>query len=446
MQRNAISIIKTLRKNGFEAYLAGGCVRDILLGLEPKDYDIATSAKPEDIERIFKKTYAIGRAFGVMHVHEGKYHYEVATFREDRGYEDKRRPNKVFFKSPKEDALRRDFTINAMFMDPLKKNIDKNVNSFFKVIDFTGGLVDLKEKLVKFVGNPETRLEEDSLRLLRAVRFVHQIEGQYHPDTYNALKKYSHEIKHISFERIADELNKILSLKTRAKALEDLYEIGILENIFPELCDLKGVAQPSIYHKEGDVWTHTMKALSSIKGKPKLEFFWTVLLHDIAKPKTYKFDGERIRFDHHAEIGSDLAKNILKRFKFSNKFIEKVSWLVGHHMMLHDILEMPKARQIHWLTHPWFKDLLNLEKADSMGTKPTRLDMYKKIKKLYLKIKKETPKKPKPLFSGDDIIKITGISQGKKIGKLKEELYDLQLESKIKTKNEGKKYLKTLTK
>ncbi len=433
MLKTATSIVKKLTGSGFRACFAGGCVRDMLLGIEPKDYDIATNAKPEQIEALFAKTVPVGKQFGVILVIEEGHHFEIATFRSDSGYSDGRRPDAVLFTDPREDAKRRDFTINGMFYDPIEK----------KVLDYVNGQRDLHERLINFIGNPKKRIHEDRLRIIRAVRFAHQIKGQYHPATYKALKHFASLIQTVSKERVRDELNKILLLPNRAKALEDLADLGILDHIIPELVEMKGIAQPLLYHQEGSVWKHMLRSVHSLKQTKNLTLIWAALLHDIGKSKTFQID-QRIRFNEHDQKGRHIAHTILARLKFPRKFIEQVCWLIAHHMMIGNLVRMSKAKQAKWVTHPSFRTLLMVHKADASGAIPVDLTLYHRVKKLATTVKQRLPKKIPRLISGDDIMKITGLGPGPSIGIMLEKIRENQLAGKIATKEEALDFLRKL--
>lgn len=431
MEKTALKLVKTLKAAGYEAYWAGGCVRDMLLKQEPKDYDIVTSAKPEDIEGLLKKTIPIGKQFGVILVLEGVHQFEVATFRSDSGYSDGRRPDAVLFTHAEEDAKRRDFTINALFYDPIDK----------KVIDFVGGQKDLEERLIRFIGDPHARILEDHLRILRAIRFKNVLQFQYHPDTYHALVKHAKLADNVSGERIRDELNKMLLSDHACDALEDLLETGVLEEVLPEVYAMKGVAQPYQYHHEGDVWAHAKRSLESLSKYASLHLRWATFLHDVGKPLTFHLE-ERIRFDHHAQEGTKVAEKILRRLKFPRKAMEEICWLIKHHMMLPQLLNMPLGRQRHWFLHPWFKDLLAVFEADIAGTDPMRYDLYTKVRALYEETLEKMPKVPKPLLSGNDIMKLTGLKPGKAVGELAEALREKQLGHEINTKKQAVEWIK----
>lgn len=452
MQPTSLEIIKKLNSAGHQALWAGGCVRDILLGIKPKDYDIVTDAKPDEIEKILKPiiehAIPIGKQFGVMIVVKDGHHFEIATFRSDSGYSDGRRPDAVTFTDAKEDAFRRDFTINGMFYDPLTD----------KIIDYVEGQKDLQAKLIRFIGDPHERILEDHLRILRAIRFKNEFNFQYEPKTYQALQKHSRlVIDKVSKERVAVEINKMLlsgcttaespsqssglhKPSNAAHAFEDMEDLGILKIVLPEIQALKGVAQPYQYHQEGDVWNHTMNALKSLPETTPLVVRWATLLHDSGKPETFELK-ERIRFDHHVEFSRKIAKKILTRLKFPRKFIEEVCWLVEHHMVMVPLVEMPQGRKMHWFLHPWFLNLMQVFKADAQGTTPTDLGLYEEILKLYRDSIEKMPKEPAPLLKGEDIIEKLKIKPGPAVGQIIEELRHLQLGGEIKTKSEALNWL-----
>lgn len=445
MKATSIEIIEILKKAGHEAYWAGGCVRDMLLGVEPKDFDIVTSAKPDVIEELLEHTIPIGKKFGVILAIQNGHSFEIATFRSDSGYSDGRRPDAVEFTNAEEDANRRDFTINAIFYDPQED----------RIMDYVGGQKDMADKLIRFIGNPEERIKEDHLRILRAVRFKNAYNMQYHPETYQAIKKYVHLVKDISAERVKDELNKMITGDNPGQAFEELFEIGALEHIIPELCKLKGLAQPLQYHQEGDVWDHSIRSLEALTDeendpnplpaeKPSIALKWAAFFHDIGKYDTFSIDNERIRYDHHAEVGADIAKKILKRLKFTRKTIERVHWIISHHMMVVPLFEMSDARRKHWFLEPGFEELLEVYRADAMGIIPMDLSAYAKLKQLYKGQIAKLKLMPKQLISGNDVMKILNLKPGTKVGKIIMDIRNQQLEGKIKTSKEAKKYVKSL--
>lgn len=430
MRLTSIEIIKTLRAAGFSAYWAGGCVRDMLLGIRPKDFDIATSARPDDLKKIFSKIHPIGEKYGVVIAEEKGHHFEIATFRSDSGYSDGRRPDAVLFTNPQEDAKRRDFTINGLFYDPTED----------KVFDYVGGQDDLKNKLIRFIGDPSERIREDHLRIIRAIRFKNAFDFQYHPATFQALKKYAKLSAKVSGERLRDELNKMIAHPSFPQALMDMEDTGVLAAVLPEIQAMKGVAQPPEYHTEGDVFEHTLRALKALKPDASLILRWAVFLHDAGKPETFKI-AERIRFDHHSEKSAEIAGKILGRLKFSNKDTEIIQWLVEHHMSVFNVLDMKVGRRRHWFLNPWYLDLLEVNRCDTAGTVPADFTTYEKVFALYRKDMKALPKEPKRLLTGDEIMKILKIPPGKRVAEILEELRMLQLEKKLKTKPEAKRWL-----
>lgn len=431
MLKSAFKIVEALSAAGHTAYFAGGAVRDQLLDRKVADVDIATSAKPAEIEKLFEKTHPLGKEFGVMLVLLKKHAFEVATFRGEADY-DGRRPGKVFFTKPKEDALRRDFTINGLFYDPIKK----------KILDFVNGQHDLKLKVIRFIGKPEERVQEDHLRLLRAVRFKNLLSFEYEPKTAEAVKKYAPLIKKISGERIRDELNKMFENEHRASALRDLDNFGLLDIIIPELSKLKGLAQPLKFHREGDAYTHSIGSLAALPKKANLAVTWATLLHDIGKPETLRHDPDRIRYPGHAEKSAEIAKKILRRLKFDNATSAKIVWLINHHMLFGDLEKMRPARRHEYFMHPWFADLIKVCAADIGGTRPAKYDLQRRIVKMW---KTETQEKllaaPKDLMSGDEIIRELNIPVGPQVGRFKKILYDAQVEGLVTSKEEAIRFL-----
>lgn len=440
MQKTSIKLVKILQAAGFKAYWAGGCVRDILLkekspdyAKDPQDYDIVTDAAPDQIEKLISKTVPIGKEFGVILAIEKGHNFEIATFRSDSGYSDGRRPDAVTFTKPEKDAKRRDFTINGLFYDPIAK----------KTYDFVEGEKDLDARLIRFIGDPHERIEEDHLRIIRAIRFKNTLDFQYHPETYKALKKHAYLADKVSGERIQAEFNKILKNANTTTALNDLEDTGVLKVLLPEVQKLKGVAQPHRYHGEGDVWEHTLAALKSLPDEAHLRLHWATLLHDIGKPTTFKMGPKRIRFDGHVEKGEELAEPILRRLKFPRKQMDDIIWLIKHHMMMKSLVEMNLGRQRHWFMHPLFPDLMGLFKADIEGSKPSNYSLYHEIERLYKETLKHIPKDPRPLLPGEKVMAITGLPAGPAIGEILQELREKQLAKEIKTKAEALKWLKT---
>lgn len=440
MQATSLKLVQILQDAGYQAYWAGGCVRDFLLKKEPKDYDIATNATPDQIEAVFeksiRKTIPIGKAFGVILALEGDHQFEVATFRSDSGYSDGRRPDAVLFTHAEDDAKRRDFTVNGLFYDPIAKTL----------FDYVGGQADLKEKMIRFIGNPHERILEDHLRILRAIRFKNLLHFQYHPDTYRAITTHARLADKVSGERLRDELNKILLAEdttSTLNALEDLLETGVLEVVLPELYAMKGVAQPQQYHHEGDVWEHAKRSLDALSKYASRNVRWATLLHDVGKPVTFKLK-ERIRFDHHAQEGAKIAHKLLRRLAFPRKDMDEITWLIEHHMMLPQLLDMPLGRQRHWFLLPNFRDLLAVFEADIAGTDPARYDIYTELLERHKETLKKFPIPPKPLLTGHEIMEILNLKPGKKIGEISAELREKQLAHELNTKKQAKAWLKGL--
>ena len=435
MEKTSIKIVKILRKAGYDAFWAGGCVRDILLQREPKDFDIATNAKPKVIEDLLEHTIPIGKEFGIIMAVVKGHHFEIATFRSDSGYSDGRRPDAIEFSHPEEDAKRRDFTINGLFYDPIQKQI----------IDFVEGRRDIKDRLIRFIGDPHERILEDHLRIVRAIRFKTVLDFQYHPDTYKALQKHAQLADKVSGERLRDELNKMMLDDNPVEGWEDMEDTGVLKYVMPELLELKGVAQPVEFHHEGDVWDHTMQCLASLPPNATLEEKWAVLLHDIAKPQTFA-QKERIRYDGHPEQSGEMAQKILRRLKFPRKFIEEVCFAITHHFDMKQLIEMPEGKRLKWFKKPAFPLLMTVFKADIAGTTPSDYSMFDELNELYKKSARRIKKEPKKLLSGEEVMEILDIEAGPKLGEILEELHEKQLAGEIKNKRAALRWVNTLKK
>jgi poly(A) polymerase len=436
MKDEAIRIVKKLKSNGYTAYFAGGCVRDLLLCIEPKDFDIATSATPDQIEELFANSIAVGKKYGVIKVVAGGKTIEVATFRSDLSYDDNRRPSKVKFSNPQEDAKRRDFTINGLFMDPTTGEI----------FDYVGGREDIKKKTIRFIGDASERINEDHLRLMRAIRFKTTLNFQYEKDTFEIVRSHAALIKNVSPERLRDELNLILKSKYRSQGLIELSESKLLEYVIPEIEDLKSVPQPDVYHKEGDVFVHIYLALRSLSEDAPLHLVWAVLLHDIAKPQTLIRENGRIIFHDHAQVSEEMAQTILKRLKFSNFEISDICWLIANHMKIGQIEKMRPSRRVAFLTDPKFRDLIELARADARGTYPINDRFIRQIEKEVASAQKQVEKSKgltrKKLISGDDLV-MMGLEPSLMFKQILEEIDDLTIAGKIKSKTEGIDYIKS---
>src|SRR5579871_47159 len=368
----ATSIVQTLRQNGFQAYLVGGCVRDLLLGREPKDYDVSTDATPEQVMRIFPETYAVGAQFGVVLVpvesltgrevgsaHEAGKAIEVATFRCDIGYADGRHPDQVrYTKDPREDVQRRDFTINGLLYDPIKDEF----------LDYVGGQRDLEAGIIRTIGDPRLRFAEDKLRMLRAVRFAARFEYQIDEQTFQAIRSMAHLIHQVSCERIREELTKMLTEGHARRAFELLDESGLLHEVLPEIEKMKGVEQPPQFHPEGDVWVHTLMLLEKLPRAVSRTLAWGALLHDVGKPPTFRVAPDRIRFDGHVEVGVRMAQEICQRLRFSNDETTQILALIDNHMRFGHVSRMKESTLKKFLRMPLFEEHLALHRADCLAS------------------------------------------------------------------------------
>ena len=413
----ALHIVESLRARGFKAFFAGGAVRDLLLGRKVRDIDIATSAMPGQIEGIFPRTVAVGKAFGVIKVLHGNGEYEVATFRADLGYEDGRRPVEVRFLGDREDALRRDFTVNALFLDPAED----------RVIDYTGGRADIDNRIIRAVGDPEVRFREDKLRMLRAVRFAVELGFRIEGETADAIKRQSGEILCVSWERIRDELLKIFTSPSPGQGMDLLSEFGLLEKVLPEVEAMKGVEQPPQFHPEGDVYTHTRLMLELSGGNLSSVLAMGILLHDVGKPLSFKVR-ERIRFDGHAEVGAEMARNICERLRISAHDTGRIVSLVREHLRFIPVREMKESTLKRFLRMEDFDLHLELHRLDCLGSHGG-LDNHRFCEKMLQKYSKEDVK-PKPLISGQDLIDL-GFEPGPVFAEILEEVEDRQLEGTL---------------
>jgi len=423
----ALKIVKTLRNNGYEAFFVGGSVRDLLLKKSPKDFDIATNATPKEVSALFNKTVAVGAKFGVMIVIlEGK-NFEVATFRADRGYQDGRHPTGVRFTDAKEDALRRDFTVNGLFYDPIRR----------QVMDWVNGEKDLKKKMIRAIGDPNKRFAEDKLRLLRAVRFASVLGFRIEPKTFSALKKLAPNIHEVSQERVRDELVKMFTGPNPGLALELLDKAGLLKEVLPEVYRMKGVQQPREFHPEGDVFVHTKLLLARLK-KPSVVLAFACLLHDVGKPGTYQ-RRDRIRFNGHDRVGAQISGKILDRLRFSNDLKEKIVACVEGHMRFKDARQMKESTLKRFFQRETFGIELEQHRVDclaSYGDLTNWRFLKKKMKSL-----SRAQIKPAPLFSGTDLLKI-GYREGPLIGKILRAVEESQLEGILNHKNQALEWVK----
>jgi poly(A) polymerase len=429
----AISIIKELRQHGFQAYLAGGCVRDLLLKREPADYDIATSATPAEVMEMFPDTYAVGAQFGVVLVPLPEDQHapadenvisktravEVATFRSDLGYSDGRRPDEVrFSQDPREDVARRDFTINGMMLDPVSS----------EVLDFVGGRRDLGAGIVRAIGDPKVRLAEDKLRMLRAVRFAARFEYAIEAETLAAIQGLAHEIRVVSRERVRDELTKMLIEGHARRAFLLLDESGLLKEVLPEILAMKGVEQPPEFHPEGDVFVHTLLLLENLPQPCSPALAWGALLHDVGKPATFRVAPDRIRFDNHVEVGVKIAEEICERLRFSNHDASQVLALVDNHMRFGHVTRMKESTLKKFLRLPGFEEHLALHRADSLASHGN-LSTYELVR---AKLAEIPPEKIRPaaLVTGDDLI-ASGYAPGPRFREILDAVEDAQLEGRL---------------
>ncbi len=430
MEKTAREIAKRLRERGHVTYFAGGCVRDMVRDLVPKDFDIATDATPEIVQKIFPHTYAVGAHFGVVVVVENGLNFEVATFRSDGAYLDHRHPVEVRFSSPEEDAKRRDFTINGMFFDP-----EKN-----EVIDFVGGRADINAKIVRAIGKPGERFEEDRLRMLRAIRFATVLDYKVDNPTWKALVENADAINDISAERIRDELVKIFLSPHRVRGWDLLDESGLLRVVLPELDAMKGCLQPEQFHPEGDVFQHTRLMLELLPEKVSVTLVFAVLLHDVAKPVTATVDQTgRIRFNEHDRIGASMTEAIMERLRFSRAEIDAAVEMVRQHMVFKDVPRMRVAKLKRFMARPTFEEELELHRVDCASSH-RMMDNYE-----FLLGKREEfanePIIPPPLVRGDDLIAL-GMKPGPKFGEILEAVETRQLEGAFRNREEALDWIK----
>jgi poly(A) polymerase len=419
----SLDVLKKIRSAGFTAYFAGGAVRDKLLGRTPKDYDIATNALPEQIEELFPKTVAVGKAFGVIMVVQDGFEIEVATFREDAGYQDGRRPDSVHFCGSEEDAKRRDFTINGMFWDPIADEI----------IDTVGGKADLEKKIIRAIGDPDRRFAEDHLRMLRAVRFAHTLGFTIDPATRTAIKEHAADLTKISMERIENEFSRTLTESLRpGDALTELVDLGLMEFIIPEILPMIGQQQPPQFHPEGDVFVHTCLMLNLMRN-PNRPLAYTVLLHDIGKPDTAFMGEDRIRFHGHETLSAKMAEPILRRLRLPVKEIKQIVTAVAGHMRFKDVQKMNKSTLRKLMGAETFDLEMELHRVDCSGSHGL-LDNYEFLLNKAQEMENE-PVLPERWVSGKDLCDL-GVEPGPRIGELLQQAYDAQLEGRFSDRAE----------
>jgi poly(A) polymerase len=432
----AAAVVHALAGAGYRAYLVGGCVRDLLMGLQPKDYDVATDARPDAVMELFPRAFGVGAHFGVvlvpMLVDGREIVTEVATFRSDGAYSDGRRPDEVVYTSdPKHDVLRRDFTINGMLLD-----VDRYLaggDAADAALDYVGGREDLEAGVVRAIGQPVLRFTEDKLRMLRAVRFAARFGFTIERETFAAIHVLSPEIGQVSRERTRDELNRMLSEGHAAEAFKMLDASGLLQQALPEVAAMKGVAQPPEWHPEGDVWTHTLLMLEKLPAGCPVTLAWGALLHDVGKPPTYSVS-DRIRFNGHAEVGTRMAAAICRRLRFSNEDTEQIVALVANHMRFGDVQKMKESTLKRFFRLPKFPEHLELHRLDVTASH-NRLELYDFAKSRY-ETAPEEEVRPKLLVTGADLI-AAGYRPGPDFRAMLEAAEDAQLEGTITTKEEG---------
>jgi poly(A) polymerase len=428
----AAKIVSRLQAAGFSAFWVGGCVRDVLLGREPQDYDIATDARPEQVEKLFNRTLAIGRKFGVMVVVESKHQFQVATFRAEADYADGRRPAKVVFASAEADAQRRDFTVNGLFYDPVEE----------KLHDWVGGEKDLRAKIIRTIGPPEERFAEDHLRLLRAVRFAAQLNFEIEPQTFAAIKRLAPKIKLISAERIRDELIKLFAPPHAARGLVLLRDSGLLAHILTEFIATVACEQSPDFHPEGTVFEHVRLMLEKLPPGAHESLPWAVILHDIGKPVTAERDPatDVIHFYGHEKIGAAMAERILQRLRFPKKQIVEIVACVRQHMQFKDVRQMRMATLRRLLLRETFPLELELHRLDCLGSHGD-LGHYEFLVEQAAELKKKPAIRP-PLLTGNDLIKL-GMKPGPAMGALLNEIREKQLQDELKTPLQARKWAKT---
>jgi poly(A) polymerase len=429
----AISIISVLRQHGHQAYLVGGCVRDLLLQREPADYDVTTDATPYEVMHIFPETYAVGAQFGVVLVpvgDAGGNTVEVATFRNDIGYSDGRHPDQVrFSKSARQDVERRDFTINGLLLDPLSND---------EVLDFVGGRQDLEDGIIRTIGPPEVRFAEDKLRMLRAVRFAARFGYIIEPKTLSAIQQLASGIKQVSRERVRDELTKMLIEGHAREAFLLLDKAGLLREVLPEICAMKGVQQPPEFHPEGDVFVHTLLLLQGLPHPCPPTLAWGALLHDVGKPPTFRVAPDRIRFDNHVDVGVKMAEEICRRLRFSNTDSEQILALVANHMRFADVPRMKDSTFKKFVRMPQFEEHIALHRLDCQASH-CDLDTYNFTRDRIARIPPETIR-PTPLITGADLI-AAGYQPGPRFKKILSLVEDAQLEGQLQSKESALKYV-----
>lgn len=429
----ANAICETLERNGHQALLVGGSVRDLLLGREPADYDVTTDATPERVTELFPESIAVGAQFGVVLVPRDGLKVEVATFRSDGGYSDGRHPDRVVFsKTPEEDVQRRDFTINGLLMR----------HDTGEILDFVGGQADLGAGVIRAIGDPDRRFAEDKLRMMRAVRFAARFEFEIEHKTFAAIRRHAGAVTDVSAERLREELTKLLTEGAARRGFELLEKSWLLSIVLPEIAAMKGVPQPPQFHPEGDVWIHTLLMIEGLPAGTSPTLAWGVLLHDVGKPPTFKpasETGDRIRFDHHVDVGVRMAEAICRRYRFSNEETEQILALVRNHMRFIDVDRMRTSTLKRFVRLPHFEEHLELHRLDCLSSHGN-LDSYGAVERFLA----ETPAeevRPQRVLTGTDLREM-GYIPGPVFSEILRAVEDAQLEGQIRSKPEAEEFVR----
>ncbi|MGA3088769.1 MAG: CCA tRNA nucleotidyltransferase [Terriglobales bacterium] len=453
---HATEIVRTLRDRGYQAYFAGGCVRDLLLDRQPADYDVATDATPSQVMEVFPQTFAVGEQFGVVLVpfppddraargpdgvrFPDKGAVEVATFRSDIGYSDGRHPDQVrFSKDPRQDVERRDFTINGMMLDPLGFDPSSPASTTHAILDFVGGRNDLQAGIVRAIGDPEHRFAEDKLRMLRAVRFAARFAYQIEPATMAAIQELAPQIRQVSPERVREELTKMLTEGRAGVAFQLLDQSQLLPEVLPEIAAMKAVPQPPQFHPEGDVFVHTLLLLEKLTPGGSKTLAWGALLHDVGKPPTFRVAADRIRFDGHVEVGVKMAAAICRRLRFSNEETDQILALVENHMRFADVQRMNQSTLKKFLRLPAFNEHLELHRMDCLSSNG-QLDSYE-FSRMQLHSMPPEAIRPVPLLTGRDLIE-AGYKPGPRFKQLLSAVEDEQLEGRLTSHEQAIEYVR----
>lgn len=440
----AKEIVQVFQQAGHTCFWAGGCVRDQLLGREPEDYDIVTSAEPDEIERIIRSSHLldeailpIGKSFGVIMARVEGHAFEIATFRQDSDMSDGRRPDSVTFSTPEQDAMRRDFTINGLFYDPIREQIH----------DFVDGEQDLKQGVIRFIGDPDKRIVEDYLRILRAVRFKLTFDFDYDPATRRALEQNAEYARRTSSERVLAELRKLMKIRspefTFDLVIQELESVGLLRVLLPEIAELQEVFHTPDQHLEGSVYRHTLRALKSMHHEVDEKVVWAVLFHDVGKKTVYNPAAGSLLFRGHEAAGAEVTRQVLKRLNFSRADRELVVWLVEHHMTLMNFFKMKDGTRRKWFLDPRFPLLLEVFRADAAGSSPTDMTPVNELEEIYERDREELLlMPPQNLLTGAEVMEIFNLIPGPKVGQLLKLVREAQLEGVVSSKQQAVEYLK----